>query len=235
VKQLTAKVAALFCVISCITVAAVEIWPASGYVRTGDQNGDGRIDLWCRYDTKGQVAEIDRDTNFDGLPDVQEYYQRGVLIRRESDRNFNGLTDLVEEFDPATHSRTRSVVDIDDDGTADLLVLFQDGRPVFSKQIRGHQQTRPLRDGHSTPGPYQDRQRLVALDDPSKTETTLRGVHLAVTDPGSIGLSGSGGLPQPSAGPAGRLPGLGRILAAPPAAHSLPALDPRASRAPPLS
>jgi hypothetical protein len=235
VRQLTAKIVALFCVVSCVTVAAVEIWPTSQHVRTSDQNGDGRIDLWCRYDTKGQLSEIDRDTNFDGFPDIQEYYQRGLLVRRESDRNFNGWTDLVEEFDPATQSRIRSVVDIDDDGTADLLVFFQDGRPVLSKQIRGDEQSHVSRHGNPTLGPSDYGQRLVALNDPSKTEAAVRGVHIGMKDSGSIGLSGSGGLPQPSNGPADRCLRAGKILAATPTSNTLPALRPHASRAPPLS
>jgi len=235
VRRLTAKIAALFCVVSCVTVAAVEIWPGSRYVRTGDQNGDGRVDLWCRYDTKGQLAEIDRDTNFDGFPDIQEFYQRGVLIRRESDRNFNGLTDLVEEFDPATHSRIRSVVDIDNDGSADLLILFQDGRPVFSKQIGGREHSHPPRTGHPAVAPYDHGERLIALDDPSKTEAALRNVHLAVKDSGSIGLSGSGGLPRPSTSPADCFPGVGQVLAARPTSNTLPSLRPHGPRAPPLS
>ena len=53
-------------------------------------------------------------------------------MRRDSDRDFNDRVDLVQEFDPTTHEHVRTVVDVDSDGTADLLVLFQDGRPVFS-------------------------------------------------------------------------------------------------------
>src|SRR4029077_2909888 len=115
-------------------VAALELWPATRLVRTVDQNGDGRPDVWRHYDNRGQLTEVDVDTNFDGRPDIEEYYERGVLVRRESDRNFNGQADLLEEFDVDTHGHTRSVVDTDYDGTADLLVFFRDNRPVFSKQ-----------------------------------------------------------------------------------------------------
>src|SRR5882672_4543223 len=96
------------CAVACSVAAAVSLWLPSGALRTQDKNGDGR-------------------------PDVHEYYQRGALVRRESDRNFNDRVDLVQEFDPATREHTRSVVDVDFDGRADLLVLFRDGQPVFSK------------------------------------------------------------------------------------------------------
>jgi hypothetical protein len=64
---------------------------------------------------------------------VHEYYVRGELVRRESDRNFDDRIDLVEDFDATSHGRVRAVIDSDFDGTADLLVLFQAGRPIFSK------------------------------------------------------------------------------------------------------
>jgi len=195
VKRLTAKVVALLCVVSCATLAAVEVWPAYEHVRTGDQNGDGVPDLWHRYDAKGRLIEIDRDTNFDGSPDIQEYFQSGVLVRREWDRNFNGQTDLVEEFDPSTQAETRSVVDVDYDGTADLLVLFRDGRPVFSKRIREFKQ--PAQPNQN-PSAYRSRggAQLAALIDPSESDASVRGAEIASSTDGVIGLSTSGGLPR---------------------------------------
>src|SRR5581483_8338882 len=52
------------------------------------------------------------------------------------DRNFDDRVDLVEEFDAGTREILRSVVDTDLDGSADLLVLYQAGRPVFSESRR---------------------------------------------------------------------------------------------------
>src|SRR5262249_4650002 len=132
-KRWFASAVAIFCVASCATVAIVGVWPARR-VRTADNNGDGRPDVWRLYDGKGQLTEVDVDSNFDGHTDIQEYYEQGVLVRRESDRNFNGQSDLVEEFDAKTHHLTRSVIDLDYDGTADLLVLFPDGHPAFSRR-----------------------------------------------------------------------------------------------------
>jgi hypothetical protein len=133
-KNASLRSVALLCVLSCATVAGLELWPAGRGSGTADQNGDGRPDIWRFYDTRGRLAEVDVDSNFDGKPDI-EAHERGVLVRRESDRNFNGEADLKRRFDVDTHGHTRSVVDTDCDGTADLLVFFRDDRPVFSKQI----------------------------------------------------------------------------------------------------
>ena len=111
----------------------MSLWSRAGHVRTADQNGDGRLDIWRTYDRHGRLTQVAIDTNFDGRADVQEYYERGALVRRESDRDFNDRIDLVQEFDPTTRERARSVIDVDFDGSADLLVLFQSGQPVFSK------------------------------------------------------------------------------------------------------
>src|SRR5579872_1616589 len=90
----------------------------------------GTDGVWCRYDAHGELVERQIDTNGDGRPDVAEYYGHGALLRRASDRNFNGVTDLVEDFDADTQEPVRSIVDQDYDGTADLFVLFRDGKPV---------------------------------------------------------------------------------------------------------
>src|SRR5476651_100432 len=120
----------ILCAVACAAAVAVWLRSPAGSVRTEDQNGDGRPDIWRVYDRQGQLSEVTVDTNFDGRSDVHEYYERSALVRRESDRDFNGRVDLVEEFEPTTHEHVRSVVDVDFDGTADLLVLFQGGQPV---------------------------------------------------------------------------------------------------------
>src|SRR4029077_17049201 len=123
----------VLCTVPCAAVAAVWQQPATGYVVTEDHNGDGRPDVWRVYDRQRQLSEVSVDTNFDGRSDVHEYYERGALVGRESDRDFNDRVDLIEEFDSTTRDRVRSVVDVDYDGVADLLVLFQRGQPVFTK------------------------------------------------------------------------------------------------------
>lgn len=102
-------------------------------VQIDDRNHDGRPDVWRFFDAQGRLTRIDIDTNFDGRPDQEEQYQQDALTRRTSDRNFDQRVDLVEDFDPATHQRIRSLVDVDFDGRGDLLVLFADGRPVHAE------------------------------------------------------------------------------------------------------
>jgi hypothetical protein len=234
VKYLSARLVALLCVLSCASVAAIGVWPAHRDIQTVDQNGDGRPDVWRTYDSRGQLTKIEVDSNYDGSPDIQEYYQQGFLVRRESDRNFNGQTDLVEDFDPQTHGQTRSVVDIDYDGTADILVLFRDGRPVFSRRAAAPR--------HSVPElqrvPVVDHRgtaQLVPLADPFESDASIRGTSITSTEEGSIGLSTSGGLPHPRFVALAHLSASARLLADDTCSHALTLLRSRPSRAPPAS
>ncbi len=231
-KHVSTRCLACLCVVACATVAAVEVWPAARHVRTEDHNGDGRPDVWRRYDNRGQLTEIDVDTNFDGSPDIEEYYERGVLVRRESDRDFNGQADLVEEFDAETHGRTRSVVDVDYDGTADLLVLFRDGRPVFSKRT-----SLPKRSGIAT-GSFGgidqgSGSHLARLIDPFESDTAVRAIHTASNVEGCVGLSSSGGLPR-SPVTLSRLSPSARLIARDVQPLALTLLPRRSPRAPPV-
>jgi hypothetical protein len=231
VKRLSVWIAGVLCVALGATVVAAEVWTVAHTVRTTDQNGDGRPDVWRHFDPHGQLTEIDVDTNFDGQPDVQEFYERGALVRRESDRNFNGQADLIEEFDADTHGRTRSVIDVDFDGAADLLVLFRDGRPVFTKRAHAERSVpaaqpvvRTSRSGSLAP-----------LIDPFDSETAVRTGHVAMDEPGCVGLATCGGLPMPRFAPVDRLPTTRAIGVADASFHPS-ALDlTRSSRAPPLA
>src|SRR5258708_23004461 len=161
-------------------VAAFEIWSAGRQILTEDHNGDGRADVWRRYDARGRLVEVDVDSNFDGRPDVQEFYDRGALVRRESDRNFNGQADFVEEFDFETHARTRSVIDIDYDGTADLLVLFRDGTPVFSKRTSLRRAEHPP--AASPAADHNGIVRLARMTDPFEADTAVRAERRAADE-----------------------------------------------------
>jgi hypothetical protein len=232
-KSVSTRYLGLLCVVACATVAAVEVWPAARHLRTEDHNGDGRPDIWRRYDSRGQLTEVDVDSNFDGSPDIEEYYERGILVRRESDRNFNGQADLVEEFDAETHARTRSVVDIDYDGTADLLVLFRDGRPVFSERTAP-----PKRSGIATgsaPGIDQvGAGHLARMMDPFESDFAVRAIHTASNAEGSVGLTSSGGLPRSRVSVSRTSPSA-RLIARDEQLHALTLLPRRSPRAPPVS
>jgi hypothetical protein len=178
----------------------MSLWSPTALVRTADQNGDGRPDIWRTYNDQGQLSEIAVDTNFDGRADVREYYERGTLVRRESDRDFNDRVDLVQEFDATTRESVRSVVDVDFDGTADLLVLFRDGQPVFSKWA--HLVARAVGTGFSalnTETTHRDgNDRLEPLQDPFSGDLSVRAVRVLADGSDTVGLSTSGGLPASS-------------------------------------
>ncbi len=230
-KYFFSRFVAFLCVVSCATVAAIEVWPARR-VRTADQNADGRPDIWRRYDTRGQLTEVDVDSNFDGRPDIHEYYERGVLVRRESDRNFNGQADLVEEFDAETHIRTRSVVDLDYDGTADLLLLFRDGQLVFSKRTSSPSSDAAVR---GVPALHHGGvSHLARLTDPFESDLAVRATHAVSADEGCVGLSTSGGLPCPRVASLGRLMPTLRLVSRDGHPHALPLLLPRSPRGPPV-
>jgi len=190
VKNLALRCVVSLGVVACAAVAAREIWSATQQVRTEDHNGDGRPDVWRRYDARGRLVEVDVDSNFDGRADVQEYYERGSLVRRESDRNFNGQADLIEEFDTETHARTRSVIDIDYDGAGDLLILFSNGAPVFSKWASA---SRPAGQPHgSSPAGGDGTGHLARLSDPFESDLAVRAIHTWIADE-CAGLSPPGG------------------------------------------
>jgi hypothetical protein len=230
VKNLAVRCTVSVCVVACTAVAALEILSAAQQVRTEDHNGDGRPDVWRRYDSRGRLIEVDVDSNFDGRPDVQEYYDRGALVRRESDRNFNGQADFVEEFDFDTHARTRSIIDIDYDGTADLLVLFRDGAPVFSKRTSqtgaGHPAASPAADQNGTV-------RLARMTDPFDADTAVRAERTRDSDECS-GVSPPGGS-CPIVFAVDPKPSVTRLVVGDPQPHSLSAPLRSSPRAPPIS
>jgi hypothetical protein len=185
------------CVLACTAVAPLSLWRLAGEVRTEDHNRDGRPDVWRIYDRQGRLAKVALDTNFDGRSDVQEYYERGALVRRESDRNFNDRVDLVQEFDATTREALRSVVDVDFDGNADLLVVFQGGQPVFSKWAHN---TAPVAPGADAARPAEAAPRtadsqLAPLEDSFRRDLAVRAVRAAVGSGDFVGLSTSDGLP----------------------------------------
>jgi hypothetical protein len=134
-------------VLAAAAVLGLVLRAASDVVAVEDRNLDGRADVRRTYDSRGRLTHVAIDTNFDGRWDVEEFYEDGSLARRESDRDFNDRTDVVEEFDARTEEPIRSVVDLDSDGVADVLVLVADGRPVLATrapdEMASRDRTRP--------------------------------------------------------------------------------------------
>jgi hypothetical protein len=184
------------CALACAAVAAAALQSPAEYVRSTDQNSDGQPDIWRTYDRQGRLSHVAVDTNFDGRADVEEYYDRGALVRRESDRDFNDRVDLIQDFDPVTREPLRSVVDVDFDGRADLLVLFRDGQPVYSKWASPATTVAAV---SSTPRAAKARRaptdHLAPLLDPFAADLSVRAVHVLVDAGTGAGLTTSGGLP----------------------------------------
>jgi len=173
--------------IGILLVASIVLpaFRAAGRITTADRNGDGRPDVWRTYDADGRLLDVAVDSNFDGRSDVHEIYVHGDLVRRESDRNFDDRVDLVEDFDASTHEHVRSTVDADFDGRADLLVLFQDGRPAYSSWIADRRQPpaasiAPVFVASQTT--RRGNQPLVALTDPFGGDTAV-GSNATVMSP----------------------------------------------------
>ena len=247
--------AALRCTVVCAAVAVVTVSPAGRRVRADDRNADGRPDVWRQYDTQGRLTEVAVDSNYDGRSDIQEYYDRGELVRRESDRNFDDRVDLIEEFDRTTHQQIRSVVDVDYDGTADLLVLFRDGQPVYVKHVDGTARSSRVSvegsGGVSVPGvpavpavpgvpgrlEWPDEfDRLVPLDDPFRQDRAVSAPRACLeSSEDVIGLSPSGGLPVGSSETVGPLADSTALVAGDIHRDLLPSLLPRSPRGPPLA
>lgn len=198
-NRLHLRVVAVLCALACAVVTAVSVYPRAARFRAAGRNGDGRPERWRLAGERGQPVEIDIDSNADGRPDIEEYYDGGALVRRESDRNFDDRVDLVEEFDTGTRAHVRSVVDVDYDGTADLLVLFHDGTPVFSEYAaagaRVARASSVVTDAGSPAG-----RRLLPLADPFRSETTLRTARARVAPAEHAAVSTATGLPMPRAG-----------------------------------
>jgi hypothetical protein len=235
-SRLHQHLAVTLSILACAAATSVSLRSPARSPRTEDRNGDGRPDVWRTYDRQGRLSEVAIDTNFDGRSDVHEFYKDGALVSRESDRNFDDRIDLVEQFDGATHDQVRAVEDVDYDGTADLLILFQGGHAVFSKWA---QRETPGVAGSSTPGPdgtpRTDNDPLVPFDDPFRTDLTLTAVVRVAGSGDCAGLSTAGGLPASGLEVANRpasSSGLGATLSryAPSAILDLPS-----SRAPPVS
>jgi hypothetical protein len=231
---------ALVCVFACAAAAAVSWWPASGDVRVEDRNGDGRPDVWRHYDRWGVLTEVAIDSNFDGRSDVYEYYDQGALVRRESDRNFNGQIDIIEEFEGTSHEKFRSVIDVDYDGTADLLVFFRAGGVVVS------QWAHPVAAGLGERGEAPPRgvlrlswrgkaDQLAPMSDPFRSDPAVRGIRRAGISDACVGLSASGGLPGSSIEVALLMPSSAPLVARGDQPGSLTAVPPRSPRGPPAA
>jgi hypothetical protein len=183
-------------VLLCVTAGLISARFPSSSTRTEDLNRDGRPDVWRAYGRDGRIASVAVDTNFDGRSDVEELYENGVLVRRQTDRDFDDQIDLVQDFDPATRQIVRSLTDVNADGVADLLVLFQDGTPVFSKWMSaGARLALPDTIGMRV-APRESNQPLSMLHDPFSNEPAFKAVRVDATSDEPFSLPAPLGPPE---------------------------------------
>jgi hypothetical protein len=216
-----------------VLAAFAAVWLPAARAFTEDRNHDGRPDVWRSYNANGQLVSVAFDTNFDGRSDVNEFYDNGALVRRELDRDFNNQIDLVQEFDPATRQIARSISDVDADGVADLLLLFQNGRPVYSKWA--HRQTTAASeasDAGKSSTANDAGQWLLALSDPFSGDLAVKETRTATAVRDTFALSGASGLPQANL-LAVILPAASSSVASDCSAISAPATGTSSPRAPP--
>jgi hypothetical protein len=187
-KRFLRGLVAVVCVAGAVAVTA-SAWLATGWVRTEDRNRDGRPDRWRFYNARGELTRVAIDTNFDGRSDEQDYYDHGALIRLERDRNLDDRVDLIETFDPTSHEEVRSLVDTDFNGTADLLVLFHGGRPVFSEWLAGAASVADV-------APRDPSAPLAPLVDPSRHQVALQTVAPNAAAGGTVAVLSTMGLPE---------------------------------------
>jgi hypothetical protein len=69
------------------------------------------------------------DTNGDGKPDIRRVYDGAVEACRVSDMNHDGKPDMYEYFDKTGQIRRREV-DFDDNGIANLIEHYENGKLV---------------------------------------------------------------------------------------------------------
>ena len=170
------------CTLLCSMVALL-VWHLPDAVRAEDRNRDGRPDLWRSFDRQGRMAIVALDTNFDGRSDVEEFYEAGALVRRQADRDFNDRIDLVQHFDPETQRPVRSLTDVDGDGVADLLVLFQAGEPVYTKWALGRDEAPAAVGLQARSGHGEQHSPLLPLDDPFSGDLAITTTHSLTNAP----------------------------------------------------
>ena len=182
------------CTLLCSMVALL-VWHLPDAVRAEDRNRDGRPDLWRSFDRQGRMAVVALDTNFDGRSDVEEFYEAGALVRRQADRDFNDRIDLVQHFDPETQRPVRSLTDVNGDGVADLLVLFQEGEPVYTKWALGTDEVRSTVAVQRRGDHGEQDSPLLPLADPFSSDLAITTTH-SLTNAPECAPSAPVGMPE---------------------------------------
>ena len=63
-----------------------------------DTNYDGKIDRIEIYDSDGEIARLESDTNGDGIIDEWIVFDKGNPVKKEKDTNGDGKPDVWVEY-----------------------------------------------------------------------------------------------------------------------------------------
>lgn len=84
-----------------------------------DTNFDGKFDVKEEYDSSGALVSVQRDRNGDGKPDYWEQYKDGTLISILYDDDFDGKVDRREEI-PGAHPKVEMPTAQDPTATSNI-------------------------------------------------------------------------------------------------------------------
>lgn len=101
-------------------------------VAFGDQNGNGKTDIWIRF-LNGKPLRIEIDSNEDGRIDKWEHYFQGVIDLVEVDTDFNRKVDLWQVYDNG--KLFREEIDLNADGTVDKWLEVDEKGNLGEKEV----------------------------------------------------------------------------------------------------
>ena len=88
-----------------------------------DINWDGKVDIARSYDAKEQIESERLDLDFDGKVDQVNYYEKGVIVRKESDLNSSGKFSLWRFYEKG--KLVRKERDTNGDGKVDYWEYWE--------------------------------------------------------------------------------------------------------------
>lgn len=96
--------------------------------REMDMNSDGKVDIRQHFNAEREMVREVMDLDFDGTFDATDYYQTGVLVKREQNLNFKGNVSIWKYYEGGRKVR----VERDADGNArpDRFEYYEKGRLV---------------------------------------------------------------------------------------------------------
>jgi antitoxin component YwqK of YwqJK toxin-antitoxin module len=93
--------------------------------RERDLNSDGRIDVWEFNDAEGNPEKQVLDLDFDGKADVNHYFEKGQLVRKEMSFGFDGKPSITATYEAG--KLTLKEKDDNGDGKVDAWEYWENG------------------------------------------------------------------------------------------------------------